>query len=251
MWNELIDKSKDKWKYKLSNKKFWLTLSVNTKLVLIMTVVMIALGTLGFVLIEYNNNYTLGQYNLGEKIFVSIFHGILARTTGMAAVDLMNMTDAGKLFTAILMFIGGAPASTSGGVKTVTFAVLIITIFSSLSGNKNVTVFNKEIPGETIKKAIAVVFLAMFIVCTMSMILSILNPEIAFIDIIFEVVSALATSGCSLGITSSLTTASKVILILIMYIGRVSTVTMAMALTGQKFKHNNIVQYPRANINVG
>ena len=85
----------------------------------------------------------------------------------------------------------------------------------------------------------------------MSMVLSILNPQIAFVDIIFEVISALATCGYSLGITASLTPLSKVLLILIMYIGRVSTVTMTTFFTGKKFKQNNVIQYPRADVNVG
>lgn len=251
VWNEIIDKRREKKKYKLSNKKIWLTLSVHTKLVLVMTAVMIVFGTLGFMAIEYNNDLTLGQYNFGEKLFISVFHGISARTTGMAAVDLMSMSDAGKFFTAILMFIGGAPGSTAGGIKTVTFAVLLLAMLNSISGNKNVTVFNKEITIEIVKKSISILFLALFITCATTMILSIMNPQIAFVNIMFEVISALATCGYSLGITASLTPASKVLLILIMFVGRVSTVTMTMAITGQKFKHNNIIQYPKADINVG
>ena len=251
VWSELIEKIKNKRKNKLSNKKMWLMLTVHTKLVLVMLVVMIVFGTLGFLLIEYNNELTLGKYNFGEKLFISLFHGISARTTGMTAIDLMSMSDAGKFFTAILMFIGGAPGSTAGGIKTVTLAVLVLSMLSSVSGNKNVNVFEREIKADIIKKAITLLILALFIVCMMTMILSILNPGIAFINIIFEVISALATCGYSLGITASLTSLSKVILIVIMYIGRVSTVTMTMALTGKKFKQNNIIQYPRADINVG
>ena len=251
VWYELIEKLKTKKEYKLSNKKIWLTLSVHTKLVLIMTLFMIVFGTLGFLAIEYNNELTLGNYNFGEKLFISLFHGISARTTGMAAIDLMSMSDSGKFFTAILMFIGGAPGSVAGGIKTVTLAVLILILLSSISGNKNVTVFEKEITSEIVRKSTTVLILALFIVCTMSIILSILNPEVEFINIIFEVISALATCGYSLGITASLTSFSKVLIILIMYIGRVSTVTMTMAITGTKFKHNNIVQYPKADVNVG
>ena len=251
VWNDLIEKFKYKKKYKLSNKKVWLTLSVHTKIVLVMLVIMLIFGTLGFMVIEYNNEFTLGKYNFGEKLFISLFHGISARTTGLAAIDLMNMSDAGKFFTAILMFIGGAPGSTAGGIKTVTFAVLIMTMLASVSENKNVIIFNKEIPNEAIKKAATVLLLALLIICTMTIVLSILNPEIEFINILFEVISALATCGYSLGITGTLTALSKCLIILIMYIGRVSTVTMTMAITGNKFKHNNIIQYPRANINIG
>ena len=169
----------------------------------------------------------------------------------MAIVELQDMTNSGKFFTILLMFIGGAPGSTAGGLKTVTLAVLIITMLSSVSNNKNVNVFRREISDESIKQAITVLISALIIVCTMTMVLSALNPQIAFIDMMFEVVSALATCGYSLGITAGLTTSSKVILILIMYIGRVSTVTMTMAVAGKKFKQSNIVNYPKAEVNVG
>lgn len=251
VWNELIEKAKLKRENRLSNHKIWLTLSVHTKLVLIMTALMIIFGALGILAIECNNDLTLGKYSMGDKIFLSLFQGISARTTGMTAIDLMSMTDAGKFFTAILMFIGGAPGSTAGGIKIVTLAVLIIAILSSISENKNVTVFGREITSDIIKKSIAVFILALFIICVMTMILCILNPEIEFINILFEVISALATCGYSLGITASLTATSKILIILIMYIGRISTVTMTMALTGKKFKQNNAVQYPRADITVG
>ena len=251
VWNELIEKFKYKKKYELSTKKVWLTLSVHSKIVLVMLVFMLIFGTLGFMAIEYNNDLTLGKYKVGEKLFISLFHGISARTTGFAAIDLMSMSDAGKFFTVILMFIGGAPGSTAGGIKTVTFAVLILSMLASVSENKSVIVFNKEITNETIKKSVTVVLLALLIISTMSIILSILNPEIEFINILFEVISALATCGYSLGITGSLTAISKCLIISIMYIGRISTVTMTMAIAGNKFKHNNIIQYPKADVNVG
>jgi len=251
VWNELSEKIKEKRKYNLSKKKVWLTLTVHTKLVLTMTLIMIVIGTLGFLGIEYSNELTLGKYSFGDKFFISLFHGISARTTGMAAIDLMSMSDAGKFFTAILMFIGGAPGSTAGGIKTVTLAVLVITMLSSVSDNKAVTAFKREVTSDIIKRATSVLLLALLMVSMMSMILSNLNPTVAFIDIVFEVVSALATCGYSLGITASLTTESKILLILIMYIGRVSTVTMTTFLTGKKFKKNSVIQYPRADINVG
>ena len=251
VWNELYEKFKTQKEKELSFKKTWLTLSVHSKLVLVMLAFMIVAGTLGFMIFEYNNPNTLGKYNLGDKVFVSVFHGISARTTGMAIVELQDMTNSGKFFTILLMFIGGAPGSTAGGLKTVTLAVLIITMLSSVSNNKNVNVFRREISDESIKQAITVLISALIIVCTMTMVLSALNPQIAFIDMMFEVVSALATCGYSLGITAGLTTSSKVILILIMYIGRVSTVTMTMAVAGKKFKQSNIVNYPKAEVNVG
>lgn len=251
VWNEIFEKCKLKKENQLSVKKTWLTLSTHTKLVFAMLGVMILFGTFGFLLFECNNPQTLGSYNLFDKIFISLFHGVSARTTGMAAVNLMEMTNAGKFFTIILMLIGGAPGSTAGGIKTVTLAVLIITMLSSASNNKRVNAFRREISEENVKQAITVLISALIIISAMTMVLSVLNPQINFIDMMFEVVSALATCGYSLGITASLTTTSKILLIVIMYIGRVSTITMTMAVVGKKFKQSNIVNYPKDDVVIG
>ncbi len=251
VWNEIYEKIKQKKEKNLSYRKTWLNLSTHCKLVLVMLIVMILFGTLGFLVFEYNNPETLGKFSFIDKIYVSLFHGISARTTGMAIMDLSKLTNSGKFFTIILMLIGGAPGSTAGGLKTVTVAVLIITMISSVSKNKNVNVFRREISDENIKQAITVLISALIIISVMTMVLSAINPEIEFLDIMFEVVSALATCGYSLGITAGLSATSKVLLIIIMYIGRVSTVTMTMAIAGKKFKQSNIIKLPKAEINIG
>lgn len=145
----------------------------------------------------------------------------------------------------------GAPGSMAGGIKTVTFAVLILTLLSYIEENKAVTVFKREITSDTIKRALTVFLLAILLISITTIVLLTLNPQIEFIDMLFEVVSALATCGYSLGVTNVLTPASKIIIIIIMYIGRFSTVTMTTFLTGKKFKKSSLVQYPKANINVG
>lgn len=124
-------------------------------------------------------------------------------------------------------------------------------MLSSVSKNKSVNVFRREISSDNVKQATTVLVSALIIISIMSMVLSKLNPQYAFIDIMFEVVSALATCGYSLGITASLTTVSKALLIFIMYIGRVSTVTMTMAIVGKKFKKNNMLDYPVDEVNIG
>ena len=249
--NELYEKFKFKKEKGLTLRKTWLTLSTHTKLVLTMLVVMILVGTFGFMIFEYNNALTLGQFNFGDKLFISMFHGISSRTTGMAVLNLSDLTNSGKLFTILMMIIGGNPGSTAGGLKTVTIAVLFITMISSASNNKSVNVYRREIPDENIKQAITVLISALLIIAMMTMVLSSLNPAIPLIDMMFEVVSALATCGYSLGITASLTTMSKFLLIIIMFIGRVSTVTMAMAVIGKKFKQSSIVNYPKDNVVIG
>ena len=250
VWNEIYEKMKEKAKHRLSFKKLWFNFTTHTQLVLIMTLIMIVLGTLVFLLFEYNNPGTLGMYNKLDKVLLSIFHGISSRTTGMAAINISELTNSGKLVTIILMIIGGAPGSTAGGIKTVTLAVLILTMISSASNNKNVNVFRKEIANETIKQAVTVIFSGLIILLIMTMVLCTLNPQMAFIDILFEVASSVATCGYSTGITTALTPISKILIIVLMYIGRVSTVTMTMAITGKKFKQNNLISYPKADINI-
>ena len=198
VWNELIEKTKLRKENHLSKRKTWLTLSTHTKLVFVMLICMIVFGTIFFMVFEYNNPHTLGKFGFFDKLFVSIFHGISARTTGMAAINLMDMTKSGKFFTMILMLIGGAPGSTAGGIKTVTFAVLIITMISTASNNKKVNAFRREISDDNIKQAITVLISALIIISVMTMVLSALNPQIEFIDMMFEVISALATCGYSL-----------------------------------------------------
>lgn len=198
VWNEIFEKLKNKKEHNLSRKKTWLTLSTHTKLVFVMLACMLVFGTLGFMLFEYKNPETLGQYGLFDKFFISLFHGVSARTTGMTPINLMQMTQSGKFFTMILMLIGGAPGSTAGGIKTVTFAVLFITMISRASNNKRVNVFRREIADEDVKMAVTVLISALIIVAVMTMVLSVLNPEIAFLDMMFEVISALATCGYSL-----------------------------------------------------
>lgn len=250
VWNELYEKHMLKVKNKLSFKKVWYMYTTHTQLTLLMTAIMIILGTISFLAIEYNNPATLGSFEWFDKIFLSIFHGISARTTGMVAINISQLTNSGKLMTIILMLIGGAPGSTAGGIKTVTFAVLLLTMINNAAGNKNVNLFRKEISNETIKQAVTIIFSALIILLVMTIILCALNPQIEFIDILFEVSSSLATCGYSTGITTTLTSASKVVLIVLMYIGRVSTVTMTMAITGKRFKQSNLINYPKAEINI-
>ncbi len=248
VWNEIYEKIKRKKETKVSSKKIWLMFGTHSKIVITMTLVMILFGTLIFFAIEKDNNLTIGEHTLFDKIFISMFHGISARTTGMAAFNLSDMTTAGKFFTIILMAIGGAPGGTAGGIKIVTLAVLVLTAISYASKNKNVNVFKREITNETIKLAITILVTAILIVSICTIIISVQNPEIPFMDVLFEVTSSVATCGYSLGITSSLTISSKIILIMLMFIGRVSTVTMTIAIAGKRFKENNLINYPKADI---
>ena len=210
-------------------------LSLHSKLALTMTIFLIVFGTIIIYWLEYSNSETIGNMSEINKLQVSAFQSVSPRTAGFNTVDLSKLTDSTKFFMLILMFIGGSPASTAGGVKTTTIAVLILTMVAFIR-NKDVEAYGRRINYSVVNKAMTIMVIAFFIIISGAMIISIWNPELEFMDILFEVVSAFGTVGLTLGITTKLTGVSKVVLILIMFAGRVGALTIVMALAGRDKK---------------
>ncbi|MGN9164680.1 TrkH family potassium uptake protein [Tissierellaceae bacterium HCP3S3_D8] len=223
-------------------------LSVHGKLVITMTVILLILGAILFFGIEYSNPATLGNLNGGAKVSASIFQSVIARTAGFNSVDLSQIRDTSTFLLIILMFIGGSPGSTAGGIKTTTFGVIAITSISTIRGDEDVVIFKKRISEGVIKKSISIVFISMVLVIIVSFILTI-TEEAGFLDLLFETTSAFATVGLSRGITSTLSNIGKTIVLITMYIGRVGPLTMAFAL-GRKSKQRKF-RYSEGNIIVG
>ncbi len=220
-------------------------LGLHSKLALLVTGLLIVFGTLILLLLEYNNPDTIAGMALSDKVLVSSFQAVSPRTAGFNSIDLAKLTDSSKFFMIILMFVGGSPASTAGGIKTTTAAVLILTMLAFVRSS-DVEAYGRRINYSVVNKAMTIVVIAFFVIVSGSMFLSIANPDIEFLDIVFEVVSAFATVGLTLGITTKLTAASKFVLILIMFAGRVGALTIVMALAGRdrKFEY----QLPEGNV---
>lgn len=220
----------------LMAKKFrWKNLSMHSKIVLSMSAVLIVVGT---VLIKLTENISwLGAF----------FFSISARTAGFSTYNLANFTNAGLLVLIVLMFIGASPGSTGGGIKTSTLYALLQGVKSSAT-NQAEKGFKYSIPQGTYKKASVITLLAVGVIITGTFIMVILEPNISFIDAVFEVVSAFGTVGLSTGITSSLSIESKILSILIMYIGRLGPWTIA---TLWYFTNGDRAGYPDGNIAVG
>ncbi len=222
--------------------------STHSKLVLIINAVLILFGALGFLLLESIQKGVLVGEGLKGSIIESFFQSVSARTAGFYSVNLSNIKDSTSLLLIGLMFIGGSPGSTAGGIKTTTFGVLVLATYSVIKGQKEPVVFNKHIGDETIKKAISIFMISLALVLTVTFIITI-TDDFDLIDTLYEVVSALATVGASRGITANLSRIAKVLIGLCMYLGRIGPMTMALAF-GLK-PDEKLIRYPECFISIG
>lgn len=231
----------------LKNKKFK-KLKLHSKVVISVTLILLIIGTLMFWLIESKNDLTIGEYSLKDKLLNSFFQSSTTRTAGFYSLSLQNITEATAFLFIILMFIGGSPASTAGGLKTTTIGIIVFSTISTIRGEKDVVIFGKNIPNKLIKKALALIFVSLTLIVLTSFILTIMEEE-PFLDLLFETTSAFTTVGLSRGITPKLSKFSKVILSIGMYIGRIGPLTLGFAI-GKKNKQNRL-KYPDGYIMIG
>ena len=225
--------------------------SLHTKLVLIISALLLLTGFVFYLILEWRNAATLGDLSLPGKFMAAFFQSVTPRTAGFNTLDTAALTDASKLFTMIFMFIGGSPASTAGGIKTVTIGVVLFTILSQIQGKEDTEVFRRRIPKGNINRAITIIFLALILVISITMILSIAETDFTFLEIIFETTSAFGTVGLSLGITPALSTVGKILLSLLMFMGRVGPFTVALALAKSTHKNQGKIRYPEDKVIIG
>lgn len=237
VWGDVID-------CKFNFKKFRLF----TQVVLIMTGVLLVGGTGLFLLFERNNPSYAG-YNFGQKLMCSFFNAATARTAGFASTPLDTLSDSGFLLMLVLMFIGGSSGSTAGGIKVSTFAVIIMGMLAAFRGRKDVNIGRKRLEPELVAQALAIFAAYLMLTLTATVVICAIEPEGQFKEILFETVSAIGTVGLSVSLTPTLTIASKIILILLMYTGRVGILTLALAL-GRK-RSSNAVRKPAESLFIG
>ena len=224
-------------------------LSLHSKIALSVTAVLILLGTVLILLFEYNNPDTIGKYTFSQKIMASLFQSVTIRTAGFASIDQGGFTDVSALVSMLFMFIGGSPVGTAGGIKTVTFFVLLISAVSVIRNKRTIDVFNRQIAVDALKRSIAV-FTISFLTVVVSTVLLAALGEGSFIDIMYETVSATATVGLSRNLTAGLSMAGKFVIILTMYLGRVGPVSLAFAFSINRSREN-LVENPVEKINIG
>ena len=220
------------WQDLATNKWNWKKYSLHTKLVLSSTSVLLIGGTIVYYLLERRN--VLAGMSAGEGIFAAMFSSVTARTAGFNTTDIGSLTTASKLFTMVLMFIGGSPGSTAGGIKTVTLMVMLVYVWSNLRGRKSCNIFGRRLDDENIKKASNVIVISILLAVAAILTLSCMQQDLPLEDLMLEVFSAIGTVGMSTGITRSLTTASRLIVILLMFCGRIGSMSFALSFTERK-----------------
>lgn len=206
--------------------------ALHTKMTLFMTLLLLIGGTLVYLFFENDN--LLKDMNVGEKILASAFSSVTARTAGFNTIDTAGLTNASKLFTVVLMFIGGSPGSTAGGVKTVTMLVLLMYVWSNLRASKGVNIFNRRLEDDAVRKASNVVVISMLLAVTAIILICFMQPELQVMDVMFEVFSAIGTAGMSTGITRELGVGARIIVVLLMYCGRIGSMSFALSFTERK-----------------
>lgn len=229
-------------KHKLHFKKYML----HTKIVLITTSILVFGSAVLFYFFERNN--LLVGMNTSGKILTSLFSSVTARTAGFNTVDTGALSDGSKLLTIILMFIGGSPGSTAGGVKTTTLVVLILYVVSNIKRTYGVNVFGRRLEDDSIKRASSIFTINLMLALTVSIVIMMIQP-LAMTDVLFETFSAIGTVGMTTGITRSLLPLSRLLIILLMYCGRIGSLSFALSFTQRKkIAH---VQQPVERITVG
>lgn len=207
--------------------------TLHSKLVVITTGLLLILGTVAFFLLERSNQGTLAGLSLVDQFSNAFFQSATSRTAGFFSLDQNAMTEVGVLGTIALMFVGGSPGSTAGGLKTTTLAVLVLSTVQQLRGREELVVFHRRISKETILRATTIMVLSVCWVTTVAVILS-LWERIPFLPALYESVSAFATVGLTMNLTPDLENPSKILVMLSMYAGRLGPVTLAYALFQDK-----------------
>ena len=224
-------------------------LTLHSKIALSATAVLLAAGTAIFLVFEYNNPLTIGNMSLWDKLQVSFFQSMTTRTAGFASVPQQNLTNASSVFALLLMFIGGSPVGTAGGVKTVTVVVLFFSAMCAIKSKNDLTLFNRRIAKEAVSKAAAVVIVSFMIMFISTVLLSAVT-DAPPLDIAYETVSATATVGLTRNLTPGLNVWGKLIIIATMYLGRVGPISLLIAFKIKKNKENSIKD-PVERISIG
>ncbi len=229
-------------------------MTMHAKLALTVTGVLLIIGFVLFFIFEYNNPKTLGNLSFPSKLMAAFFQSVTPRTAGYNTIDIAALTAPSLFLTMLLMFIGASPGSTGGGVKTTTFAIIMMTVGSVLHGKKDVIAFKRSIQGPAIRRAISVVVIALAIVIVMIFVLLCTEPEASFETVVFEVLSAFGTVGLTTGLTPHLSVAGKIAISITMFVGRLGPLTVAYAISrSEKRARENIGTYklPEGNIMIG
>lgn len=248
IWFLTVEKIKTHKKSGISIRRTIKSLPLYAKAVLFMTAVLIFAGALIIFILEFSNERTIGNLPLGKKILAALFQSVTTRTAGFCSIPQSGLRRCTIIVCCILMFIGGSPSGTAGGIKTTTFMILMASMISAVSERSNTEFFNRKINAETVRKATAIFTLNFAVMLTSLLAFCAVQPG-AFEDCLYEVISAIGTVGLSRDLTSELTLSGKIIIVVTMYLGRIGPISLSLFFNTKK--HVNLIQYPEENIPVG
>ena len=252
VWFDVIDNNRRLIRGEVP-KRWWFTrLRLQSKLAIMMTVFLILAGTVFVFLAEYGNPDTIGELSMGQKLMASMFQSVTTRTAGFCTVSQGALHTESKLFCAILMFIGGSPGGTAGGVKTTTFAMLFLACLTFVRGGNDTECMGRKITVANFRTGFAVVMVAFAVFIAGTIAVLFLEPDSILLEnVIYETASAVGTVGLSADLTPRLCRASQYVLMVMMYIGRLGPLTMALMFAGKTHPRDRIRSLPEEQIMVG
>ncbi len=230
VWFDVVDILKKKLRRETGHRRIWELLSLHSKIVLTMTSFLLVAGAACYFAFEYHNPATMGSFTPGQKLLASCFQSVTTRTAGFVTIPQKGLTTPSTIITLFLMFTGGSPVGTAGGVKTTTLAVILLVVIATIRGREDLICYKRRISYKTARKALAVALISFLASIAAVIILMVLEPGSAA-DQIFEVYSALGTVGISRDYTSAIGIAGKIILCICMYLGRIGPVSMVLVFT--------------------
>ena len=231
------------------NRRIFRHLTLHSKIAITSSLALIVGGAVLILICEYNNPETMGEMSVFDKLQLSLFQSVTTRTAGFASMPQKELTGAASVVSLILMFIGGSPVGTAGGVKTVTVVVLFCSAVATVKNKKYATVFHRTVSVASIRKAVAVV-VTFFTVMLCSIVLLSLSTDAPTLDVVYEAVSATATVGLSRDLTPTLGIMGKLVIIATMYFGRIGPISLAVAL-GSEGEDQNVISEPIEEISIG
>ena len=224
---------------------------LHTKLVLVTYGALFLGGALIVLALEWSNPGTLGPLSFKDKLLASLFQSMTLRTAGFNTIDQAALRDSTKLIGGLLMLIGAAPASTGGGIKVTTLAILVLTVRMVARGESSIVVFERRIDRSLIQRTVAIAFIAMAVAFTDICVVSLLQPDAAFLDIYYECISAVGTVGISAIGSANLKPMARVLIIITMYIGRIGPLTMALLFSRKQNHSRELLRYPEDRVMIG
>ncbi len=250
VWWEVLERVQDLVKGKRTRKNFVRGFTLHTKLVLTTTVILLFGGALLILALDWNNASSLGSLKPAQKAMAAFFQSVTTRTAGFETIPQANFSDGSAMVSMILMFIGGSPMGTAGGVKTTTVAILLVVVASYIRGDSDTVVWGRKVMEENIRTAVVIFFFALTMAFTATVLLISVTGS-PLLDCLYEIVSAVATVGLTRSLTPTLPAAGKIIVILVMFMGRLGPVTLAIALRRRSGRKDVDIQRPEQRVLIG